>query len=347
LSLYGLARPLLFALDPETAHRLTLRLSGLLSYPAVPSQPLRVMGLEFPNPVGLAAGLDKNAEHIDAMARMGFGFIEVGTVTPRAQAGNPKPRLFRLVEKNALINRFGFNNVGVDEFLRNVAGARWKGVLGINLGKNADTPPERAVDDYAIGLEKVYASASYVTINISSPNTRNLRDLQQDAQLNALLERLAALKETLADRHGKRVPIALKIAPDLEDLQVQAIADALRRHRFDALIATNTSTGREGVEDLHAGEAGGLSGAPLRDLALARLRDFRRATGGALALIAAGGIANAEDAWARIRAGASLVQLYTALVFDGPGLARRIVEGIDAIRAREGFASVEEAVGTE
>jgi dihydroorotate dehydrogenase len=332
VSLYGLARPFLFALDPETAHRLGLKLSGLLRYPAVPSQPLRVMGLEFANPVGLAAGLDKNAEHIDAFGRMGFGFIEVGTVTPRAQAGNPKPRLFRLVEKNALINRFGFNNVGLDQFLRNVAGAKWKGVLGINIGKNADTPAERAADDYAIGLEKVYAAASYVTVNISSPNTKNLRDLQQDAQLNALLERLAALRTQLTEKHGKRVPLALKIAPDLDELQIRAITDAVRRHRFDALIATNTSTAREGVEGLpHAAEAGGLSGAPITLRSTSVLQKFKAALGNEVALIGAGGILSGADAAAKRAAGAALVQLYTGLVYRGPEL---VSECVSAFRAK-------------
>ena len=221
------------------------------------------MGLTFPNPVGLAAGLDKDAAHIDAMARLGFGFLEVGTVTPRPQPGNPRPRLFRIVRQNALINRFGFNNVGVDEFLHNVGRARWKGILGINIGKNALTPPEKAVEDYALCFEKVYAHASYVTVNISSPNTKNLRDLQQDQQVNALLGKLAGMKVQLEQKHGKRVPLALKVAPDLDDAQIAALAGAVRRHRIDAVIATNTTVSREGVEGLrHAAEAGGLSGAP-------------------------------------------------------------------------------------
>jgi dihydroorotate dehydrogenase len=332
VSLYGLARPFLFALDPETAHRLTLKLSGLLSYPAVPSAPVSAMGLTFPNPVGLAAGLVKNAEHIDAFGRMGFGFVEVGTVTPRPQPGNPKPRLFRIAEKQAIINRFGFNNVGIDAFLRNVAGAKWKGVLGINIGKNADTPAERAADDYATGLEKVYAAASYVTVNISSPNTKNLRDLQQDAQLNALLERLAALRTQLTEKHGKRVPLALKIAPDLDEPQIRAITDAVRRHRFDALIATNTSTGREGVEGLpHATEAGGLSGAPITLRSTSVLQKFKAALGGEVALIGAGGILSGADAAAKRAAGAVLVQLYTGLVYRGPEL---VSECVSAFRAK-------------
>jgi dihydroorotate dehydrogenase len=332
LSLYGLARPFLFALDPETAHRFTLKLSGLLSYPAVPSAPIEALGLKFPNPVGLAAGLDKDAEHIDAFGRMGFGFIEVGTVTPRPQPGNPRPRLFRLVEREAIINRFGFNNVGVDEFLHNVGRARWKGVLGINIGKNADTPAERAVDDYAIGLEKVYAAASYVTVNISSPNTKNLRDLQQDEQLNALLARLSLLKKDLEQKHGKRVPLALKIAPDLDDAQIQAIADSVRRHRIDAVIATNTSTSREGVDGLpHAAEAGGLSGAPIAAQATRVLERMHFHLKNEAALIGAGGILSGADAAQKRAAGASLVQLYTGLIYRGPAL---VSECVSAFRAK-------------
>jgi dihydroorotate dehydrogenase len=332
LSLYGLARPLLFALDPETAHRFTLRLSDFLSFPAVPSAPRDVMGLHFPNPVGLAAGLDKDAAHIDGLARLGFGFLEVGTVTPRPQPGNPRPRLFRLVEQNALINRFGFNNVGVDEFLRNVGRARWKGVLGINIGKNADTPPERAVDDYAIGFEKVYASASYVALNVSSPNTKNLRDLQQDSQLNKLLEKLSGLRVRLSEQHGKRVPLALKIAPDLDDAQIASIADAVRRHRIDAVIATNTSVGREGVEGMrHATQAGGLSGAPITRRSTSVLDQFKKTLGNEVALIGAGGILSGADAAEKRAAGASLVQLYTGLIYRGPGL---VPECVSAFRAK-------------
>jgi len=289
------------------------------------------MGLQFPNPVGLAAGLDKDAAHIDALARLGFGFLEVGTVTPRPQPGNPRPRLFRLTQQDALINRFGFNNVGVDEFLRNVGRARWQGVLGINIGRNADTPPERAADDYAIGLEKVYAAASYVTVNVSSPNTKNLRDLQQDSQLNRLLERLSTLRTRLTQDHGKRVPLALKIAPDLDDAQIASIADAVRRHRIDAVIATNTSTGREGVEGLrHAAEAGGLSGAPIRGRATQVLQRMHFHLKGEAALIGAGGILSGADAAEKRAAGAALVQLYTGLIYRGPGL---VPECVSALRA--------------
>jgi dihydroorotate dehydrogenase len=279
------------------------------------------MGLQFPNPVGLAAGLDKDAAHIDALARLGFGFLEVGTVTPRPQPGNPRPRLFRLAAKEAIINRFGFNNVGVDAFLRNVGRASWKGILGINIGRNADTPPERAVDDYATGFEKVYSSASYVAVNVSSPNTKNLRDLQEDAQLNQLLEKLSGLREKLTHRHGRRVPLALKIAPDLDDAQIQSIADAVRRHRIDAVIATNTSTSREGVEGQpHASEAGGLSGAPIRRRATGVLEKMSFHLKNEVALIGAGGILTAADAAGKFAAGAALVQLYTGLIYRGPHL---------------------------
>ncbi|HSH08224.1 MAG TPA: quinone-dependent dihydroorotate dehydrogenase [Burkholderiales bacterium] len=338
---YALARPLLFALEPETAHAATLTLAevaqrcGLLGLAAarVPPQPQRVMGLDFPNPVGLAAGLDKDAAHIDALAGLGFGFIEVGTVTPRPQPGNPRPRLFRLPAARALINRFGFNNVGVDAFLENVARARWRGVLGINLGRNADTPAERAADDYVLGLERVYAAASYVTINVSSPNTRDLRMLQERAALEALLERLVATRARLAEHHGKRVPLVLKVAPDLEPTQISDIADAVRRHAIDGVIATNTSVTRAGVERLpQAGEAGGLSGAPIRERATQVLAALARALGGEVPLIGAGGILSGADAAEKITAGASLVQLYTGLIYRGPALIAECAAAIAAQR---------------
>jgi dihydroorotate dehydrogenase len=341
--LYALARPLLFALDPETAHALTLELAdaplrlGLLRVARVPGAPVRAMGLEFPNAVGLAAGLDKNAAHVDALARLGFGFLEVGTVTPRPQPGNPRPRLFRLPAAQALINRMGFNNVGLDGFLENLARASWRGVLGINIGKNFDTPLDQAGDDYAACLERVYARASYVTINISSPNTQGLRALQGKDQLDALLARLAALRQRLADRHGRRVPLALKVAPELEPAQVQAIADAVRRHGIDAVIAANTSVSREGVEGLaHAGEAGGLSGAPIRARATATLAALAAALKGESALIGVGGILRGEHAVEKLAAGATLVQLYTGLVYRGPDL---VSECISACRERSRTAS--------
>ncbi len=341
--LYALARPLLFALDPETAHQLTLELAdaplrfGLLRVARAPGAPVRVMGLDFPNPVGLAAGLDKNAAHVDALARLGFGFLEVGTVTPRAQPGNPRPRLFRLPAAQALINRMGFNNVGLDEFLRNLERASWRGVLGINIGKNFDTPLERAGEDYAACLERVYARASYVAINVSSPNTRNLRELQEDRNLDALLGRLVALRQRLQDRHGRRVPLALKVAPDLEAAQFQSIADAVRRQGIDAVIATNTSVSREGVEGLpHAGETGGLSGAPIRARATAALAALAAALKGEVALIGVGGIVRGADAAEKLAAGASLVQLYTGLIYRGPDL---VAECISACREKSRTAS--------
>ena len=328
MSAYALARPLLFSLEPEKAHRLTLKLAdwGLAGWRRTPLRPVTAMGLEFPNPVGLAAGLDKDAAHIDGLARLGFGFIEVGTVTPRAQPGNPPPRIFRIAEKKALINRFGFNNGGVDAFLDNVARTRWRGILGINIGKNAATPPERAADDYAYGLERVYGSASYVTVNISSPNTKGLRDLQQERQLDELLERLSLVRERLARSYRRRVPLALKVAPDLDAGEIAAIAAAVLRHGIDGLIATNTTLSREGVAgSAHAAEAGGLSGAPILERSTRVLAAFRDALGGKVALIGAGGILSGDDARGKFNAGAALVQLYTGLVYRWPALVRECV----------------------
>lgn len=331
MSLYGLARPFLFSLDPEDAHRVALRLAGLV----VPRQfqcPVRAMGLEFPNPVGLAAGLDKDAAHIDALARMGFGFLEVGTVTPRPQPGNPRPRLFRIPEKEALINRLGFNNVGVHAFLENVARARFRGILGINIGRNAATPPERAIDDYEFCLEKVYAAASYIAINVSSPNTAGLRALQDRDSLEALLERLARLRHELSTRHGKRVPLVLKIAPDLDADAIRAIAQAVRSHGIEGIIATNTSVSREGVENLvHANEAGGLSGAPIRERATRVLKQLSFLLP-ETTLIGAGGILSGADAAEKRAAGATLVQLYTGLIYRGPNL---VGECVSAYCARQ------------
>ncbi len=322
--MYSLARPLLFSLDPETAHSLTLRsadLLGSLLGNVIPPDPVRMMGLEFPNPVGLAAGLDKDAAHIDALAALGFGFIEVGTVTPRPQPGNPKPRLFRLPAANALINRFGFNNVGVEGLLANVARTRWRGILGINIGKNFDTPLESAADDYVHCLERVYTAASYVTINISSPNTKGLRGLQDKSELDALLGRIALSRERLADVHGKRTPLVLKVAPDLDGTQIKDIATAVCTHRIDAVIATNTTLSRDGVGGLpHASEQGGLSGAPVKSRATAVLAALARELAGEVPLIGAGGILCGADAVEKIEAGARMVQLYTGLVYRGPAL---------------------------
>jgi len=335
--LYALARPLLFALDPERAHALALGAARLLPASRTAGSPVQAMGLQFPNAVGLAAGLDKNAERVDALARLGFGFLEVGTVTPRPQAGNPRPRLFRLPRARALINRMGFNNGGLDAFMANLSRAEWRGVLGINIGKNADTPIERAGDDYAACLERVYARASYVTVNISSPNTKNLRDLQSPESLEALLARLCALRERLAERHGRRVPLALKVAPDLEAAQVRGIADAVRRHRIEAVIATNTTLSRDGVEGLpDAAQAGGLSGEPLRARATATLSAFAAALGGEADLIGVGGIVEGAHAAEKLDAGASLVQLYTGLIYRGPAL---VGECISACRERSRTAS--------
>jgi dihydroorotate dehydrogenase len=290
-----------------------------------------VMGIQFPNPVGLAAGLDKDAAHIDALARMGFGFIEVGTVTPRPQPGNPRPRLFRIPEKEAIINRFGFNNVGVDAFLQNVRRSRYRGVLGINIGKNADTPVERAIDDYRICLEKVYAAASYVTINISSPNTAGLRSLQDRDALEDFLSQIADERKKLSSRHGKRVPLVLKVAPDLTPEDIPSIAASVERHGIDGLIATNTTLSRQGVENLpHANEAGGLSGAPVRELATRVLKEFARCLP-QTTLIGAGGILSGKHALEKRDAGASLVQLYTGLIYRGPGL---VAECVSAYRAK-------------
>jgi dihydroorotate dehydrogenase len=331
VSWYGLARPLLFSLDPETAHKLSLGFATFLPQLAVPACPVHAMGLKFPNPVGLAAGLDKDAAHIDALARLGFGFIEVGTVTPRPQPGNPKPRLFRLPQAQALINRFGFNNVGVHAFVENIARTQWRGVLGVNIGRNADTPPERAADDYELCLQQVYAVASYVTINVSSPNTAGLRSLQEKDSLDHLLARLTATREKLSDRHGKRVPLVLKVSPDIELEQISSIAESVRRHRLEGVIATNTSLSRDRVQGLrYADEAGGLSGAPIRDRATRVLKQLKGLLPD-VTLIGAGGILSHADAVEKRAAGASLVQLYTGLIYRGPGL---VAECVSAYRAK-------------
>jgi dihydroorotate dehydrogenase len=291
------------------------------------------MGLRFPNPVGLAAGLDKDGACIDGLAALGFGFIEVGTVTPRAQPGNPKPRMFRLADAHALINRMGFNNGGVDAFVRNVQASRFyqdkQGVLGLNIGKNADTPIEKATDDYLLCLEKVYPYADYVTVNISSPNTKNLRQLQQASELGALLSALKNSQRALADRYGRYVPIALKIAPDLDTEQVKSIADALLQHQMDAVIATNTTITRDAVQGLvHADEAGGLSGAPVLLLSNRVISALRAALDDTIPIIGVGGILSGEDARAKIDAGASLVQLYTGLIYRGPALVHECAQAL-------------------
>lgn len=337
---YPLIRPLLFALDAESAHHATLAAlkvstaTGLarLYAPQIPATPRQLMGLHFPNPVGLAAGLDKNGEYIDALSTLGFGFIEIGTVTPRPQPGNPRPRMFRLPEAGAVINRMGFNNHGVDALITNVQRARFRGVLGINIGKNFDTPLEHAADDYLACLRKVYPYASYVTVNISSPNTTNLRQLQQSDELGRLLTALQRERDCLADQYGRRMPLALKIAPDLEAKEITAIADLLVAHGIDAVIATNTTLSRDAVAHLpHGTETGGLSGKPLAAQATNVVAQLVRALSGAVPIIGVGGIMSGEDAAARMAAGASLIQLYTGLVYAGPAL---VVSCNNAIAAR-------------
>jgi dihydroorotate dehydrogenase len=339
--LYPLLRPLLFALDPETAHDAAFAsldaaaACGVAQLAAtrVRASPVKVMGLTFPNRVGLAAGLDKNAAHIDGLATMGFGFIECGTVTPRPQPGNPKPRMFRLVEAEAIINRLGFNNVGVERFLVNVARARFAsargGILGLNIGKNFDTPNARAIDDYVACLTAVYAHASYVTVNISSPNTKGLRDLQEDAALERLLGTLKSAQEKLAQVHGKYTPVVVKIAPDLTAADLRRIARSLMAHKLDGVIATNTTTDRSAVaKSPHADEAGGLSGRPLRDKATAVIKTLTAELGGALPIIGVGGIMSGADAKEKIAAGATLVQIYTGLIYKGPELVAEIAEAL-------------------
>ena len=339
--LYALARRALFSLDAEQAHDLTLAcfrhqpwLSTLpFAGPAV-HDPVSLLGLQFPNRVGLAAGLDKNGECLRAWARLGFGFVEVGTVTPRPQPGNPRPRMFRLPDQQALINRLGFNNKGVDHLLRAVAAADYRGILGINIGKNADTPNERAADDYRIGLEKVYRAASYVTVNISSPNTRNLRDLQAEAPLRSLLETLVRTRTALAQTHGKRVPLLVKIAPDMGPEALTSLARVVQDAGVDGLIATNTTIARPGLEGSRwQAEAGGLSGAPLAPMASETLAALRRAVGPAFPLIGVGGIDSAAAARDRHIAGADLVQLYTGFIYRGPPLVREVAESLAAVVA--------------
>lgn len=332
---YALTRPFLFGLDPEAAHDLTMAsLARLQNTPAMclwrqprVADPITVAGLRFPNRVGLAAGLDKNGQAIDGLGAMGFGFIEVGTVTPLAQPGNPKPRMFRITEKQALINRLGFNNQGLAAFLANVQRARSfrdeGGLLGLNIGKNAATPIERAVDDYLLGLDGVYAHADYITVNISSPNTQNLRALQSDAALDALLSALQARREQLAQQHGKRVPMFVKIAPDLDETQVGVIAATLQKNGIDGVIATNTTIARDAVQGLpHASEAGGLSGGPVLQASNRVIAQLRAALGPGYPIIGVGGVMSGADARSKREAGADLVQIYTGLIYRGPELVK-------------------------
>jgi len=337
---YPLVRSVLFAMDPEAAHTLALSAlqraydctltRGMLH--ARPMLPTTLMGLKLANPVGLAAGLDKNGEHIDALGNLGFGFIEVGTVTPRAQSGNPKPRLFRLPRANALINRLGFNNLGLDAFIANVQRSAWRrngGVLGLNIGKNADTPIEHAVDDYLTGLSGVYPHADYVTVNISSPNTRNLRTLQSGDELTALLQALQARRGELAQAHARHVPLVVKIAPDLDDAQIDAIADAVARFSIDGIIATNTTLQRNAVQAMaHATETGGLSGPPVHALSLHVIARLRQRLGRDIAIIGVGGISSGRQAQEKIAAGADAIQLYTGLIYRGPALIGQCVQAL-------------------
>ena len=332
--LYSLARPLLFSLAPERAHELTLSLlksthkMGLMRQ-NVPAKPVTCMGIQFPNPVGLAAGLDKNGAYIDALADLGFGFIEIGTITPRPQTGNPHPRLFRLPKAKAIINRMGFNNDGVDKLIENVKASKFKGILGINIGKNADTPVENAVDDYLICLEKVYNYASYITVNISSPNTKNLRSLQSGDALTELLSTLKKRQLELAEENSHYVPLALKVAPDLEAEDIQFISKQLIEFKIDGLIVTNTTLSREGVEGLpFAEEAGGLSGAPVFEKSTACLAAFSKALNGEVPLIGVGGILSGEQAVAKREAGASLVQVYSGLIYTGPDLVKDCINAL-------------------
>lgn len=347
---YALTRPFLFGMDAEAAHELTMDM--LARGQRTPLQwawcntrvddPIELAGLQFPNRVGMAAGLDKNARVIDALGAMGFGFVEVGTVTPKGQPGNPKPRMFRLPEKRALINRLGFNNEGLDAFLRNVQQSRFRDqpqgrgprmLLGLNIGKNASTPIENATSDYLTCLDGVYPHADYVTVNISSPNTQNLRALQSDEALDGLLGAIAERREVLAQQAGKRTPIFVKIAPDLSEEQVSVIAATLQRHGMDGVIATNTTIARDAVKGLrHAEETGGLSGAPVLEASNQVIRQLRAALGSRFPIIGVGGVMSADDAVSKIRAGADVVQIYTGLIYEGPALVTRAAQAIKAMR---------------
>ena len=329
--LYSLARPLLFSLDPETAHEVTLRLARFSPRARPFSAPVRAMGIDFPNPVGLAAGLDKHAQHVRTLASMGFGYLELGGVTPRPQPGNPPPRLFRLPEARAIINRLGLNSIGVEAFAENLRRARASGavgaaVIGVNIAKNRDTPNERAVDDYLRCMEVLYPLVDYLSVNVSSPNTRGMRALQSAETLASILQSLVSLRERLRDRHGRNVAIALKISPDIDDAAIRDIAEAARRSHVDGIIATNTTVTRDAVAAMrHGAEEGGLSGEPLRGRAAAVLEKLSVHVKNELSLIGCGGIMSGLDAQARFRAGAALLQIYSGLVYRGPRLIRECV----------------------
>lgn len=332
--MYTLLRDLLFLFPAETSHHLaldSLKLAGktgLLGKPAaLPGKTVTVMGIEFPNPVGLAAGLDKNGEYIDALAALGFGFIEIGTVTPRPQPGNPKPRLFRLPKAQAIINRMGFNNHGIDYLLENVSKARYPGIIGINIGKNFDTPVEKAADDYLIGLRKAYPVAHYITVNISSPNTPGLRTLQYGDELKRLLVTLREEQNRLVQQYGRYVPVAIKVAPDLSEVEIRDMAQVFSEVQIDGLIATNTTLDKSAVQGLpHANEQGGLSGKPLTQHSTEVIRQFRADMDSRIPIIGVGGILSGADAQAKLAAGASLVQVYSGFIYRGAGLVRECVE---------------------
>ncbi|WP_075180128.1 quinone-dependent dihydroorotate dehydrogenase [Neptunomonas phycophila] len=341
---YSLAKSLMFSMDAERSHNLALGGMNLAASLGVPSllgaekldMPVEVMGIRFPNPVGLAAGLDKNGTAIDGLAALGFGFVEIGTVTPRPQVGNPKPRLFRIPEHNAIINRMGFNNHGVDALLANVDRARYKGILGINIGKNKDTPNDKANDDYLYCLRKVYSRASYITVNVSSPNTPGLRSLQFGDSLNTLLESLKNEQARQALLHDRYVPIAVKIAPDMTEEEIVMVANSLKTYEMDGVIATNTTLSREGVEDsVLQGESGGLSGEPVRNKSTKVIRTLAYELNGALPIIGVGGITEGFDAAEKIEAGASLVQIYSGFIYKGPALVKESVRAIEALKRRQ------------
>ena len=341
--LYPLMRPVLFGLDAERAHGLSLCAldaayrSGALPLLAgrLPMTPVEAMGLRFPNPIGLAAGLDKNASHIDALSHLGFGFIEVGGVTPRPQPGNPKPRVFRLPEAEAIINRLGFNSDGIDAFVANLERTRWRGVVGVNLGKNKDTPLDRAHEDYIASLERVYPLVSFATVNVSSPNTANLRQLQDADEFSRLLERMSEARKRLADKHGKYLPLAVKIAPDIDDAQITAMAQIAIAKKMDAIIAINTTVARDAVKHLRNGdETGGLSGSPLRARSIEVIAKLARVLDGALPIIGVGGIMTPEHVREKFDAGATLVQLYTGMVYHGPALIGELVRSVAAGKSR-------------
>ncbi|MGI1678293.1 MAG: quinone-dependent dihydroorotate dehydrogenase [Cellvibrionaceae bacterium] len=335
--MYSLLRPILFQLETEFTHRLSLKSIDVLSsakllkpfIPSVENNPVTVMGIEFPNPVGLAAGLDKDGDHIDGLGDLGFGFIEIGTVTPKPQLGNPKPRLFRLPEHQAIINRMGFNNKGVDHLIEQVKKRRYQGVLGINIGKNAVTPVENAADDYRTGLQKVYAFADYITVNISSPNTPGLRTLQYGDQLKALLAIIKTEQLELQKKHGRYVPVAIKIAPDMNEDEIKQVASALVESGMDCVIATNTTLSRDAVKGhRHEQEAGGLSGAPVTRSSLSVIQQLSAELGAKMPIIGVGGIMDGDDAADKIKAGASLVQLYTGFIYRGPVLISESAKAI-------------------